>query len=142
MHGAGDVLVVDDEADIVELIVDFLREEGYAARGALNGDAALAAINEHTPAVILLDLFMPHLTGMGLWEHLQRQEFGDIPVVLMTASPRAAETMLEKGVSDFLAKPFDLDQLLACISRYVSRDKAHDAPLSFPLPAYCIGQKN
>lgn len=119
MARSGYVLVVDDEADIVTLIVDFLREEGYVACGAHNAETALAIIAAHPPAIILLDLFMPQASGLDLWDHLQRDEFSDVSVVLMTASPRAAETMREKGVADYLAKPFDLDQLLECVSRYV-----------------------
>ena len=122
MNRSSDILVVDDEADIVELVVDFLREEGYAVRSALNGDAALAAINDRPPALILLDLLMPKITGMGLWEHLKRQDLADIPVVLMSASPHAAAEMLAHGAADYLPKPFNLDQLLACVSRYIQGD--------------------
>jgi two-component system nitrogen regulation response regulator NtrX len=129
MPRSGYILVVDDEVDIVDLIVDFLQEEGYAVQGALNGDTALAAITAQSPAVILLDLFMPHPMGAGLWDHLQREEFSDIPVVLMTASPRAAEAIIEKGVAGYLAKPFDLEQLLACIAGYVCADNAQDQAL-------------
>lgn len=135
MEYSADILVVDDEADIVEFVVDFLRDEGYSVRGALNGDEALAAINDHPPAVILLDLFMPSLTGMGLWEHLKRQDLVNIPVVLMTASPHAAEAMLANGAADYLPKPFDLDQLLACVSRYLRRDGTHDTTATLPLPS-------
>lgn len=135
MHRAGDILVVDDEADIVEFVVDFLRDEGYAVRGVLSGDGALAAVAERPPALILLDLFMPNLTGMGLWEHLKRLDLTDIPVVLMTASPQAAKVMLANGATDYLPKPFDLDQLLDCVARYVQRGGTHDTALMFPLPA-------
>lgn len=134
MQGTGDILVVDDEPDIVEFVIDFLREEGYAVRGALDSDTALAAIADQPPAVILLDLLMPSLNGMALWEHLKRHNLADIPIVLMTASPRAAEAVLASGAADYLPKPFDLDRLLACVARYARRRGAGGPSRMFPLP--------
>ena len=108
MQRTGHVLVVDDQNDIVDLIVDFLRDEGYDVRGVTDGTAALTAIAEQPPALILLDMFMPQMTGTELWEYLQSNQLADIPVVLMTASPSAAEHLLAQGATDYLAKPFDL----------------------------------
>jgi CheY-like chemotaxis protein len=130
MQRAGNVLVVDDQTEIVELVVDFLRDEGYGVRGVTDGAAALAAIEAQPPAMVLLDMFMPHMTGGELWAHLQRQNLSNIPVVLMTASPSAAQNLLAQGATDYLAKPFDLDQLLACVDRYVQREDAPPAPPS------------
>ena len=136
MQRSGSVLVVDDQTEIVELVVDFLRDEGYNARGVTDGAAALAAIEAQPPAMVLLDMFMPHMTGDELWEHLQRQKLGAIPVVLMTASPSAAENLLAQGATDYLAKPFDLYQLLECVARYVQREGASPSQSSaLPLPA-------
>ena len=135
MQRAGSVLVVDDQTEIVELVVDFLRDEGYSVRGVTDGAAALAAITNEPPAMVLLDMFMPHMTGSELWEHLQRQNLTDIPVVLMTASPSAAQDLLAQGATDYLAKPFDLDQLLECVARYVQREGAAPAQASvLPFP--------
>src|SRR5262245_12680168 len=122
MQRTGTVLVIDDQAELVELVVDFLRDEGYSVRGVTDGAAALVVIEAQPPAMILLDMFMPHMTGVELWEHFQRHNLTDIPVVLMTASPSAAETLLEQGATAYLAKPFDLDQLLACVARYVRHE--------------------
>src|SRR5687767_10085132 len=102
MQQLGDVLVVDDEANIVNLVVELLQDEGYTVRSALNGEAALAAIAQQPPAMILLDMYMPQMTGVMLWEQLQDQGISDIPVVLMTASPHAAESLLIQGASDYL----------------------------------------
>ncbi len=117
MQQSGDILVVDDEANIVDFVVELLQDEGYSVRSALNGELALAAIAQQPPALILLDMFMPQMTGIMLWEHLQQLGLSDIPVVLMTASPRAMATM--PGATDYLAKPFDIDQLLECVARHV-----------------------
>lgn len=136
MQRAGSVLVVDDQTEIVELVVDFLRDEGYSVRGVTDGAAALAAIEAQPPAMVLLDMFMPHMTGSELWQHLQRQDLGAIPVVLMTASPSAAENLLAQGATDYLAKPFDLEQLLECVARYVQPEDSSPAQSSaLPFPA-------
>jgi two-component system response regulator AtoC len=119
MQRPGDILVVDDEANIVNLVVDLLQDEGYKVRSALNGEAALDAIAQQMPAMILMDMYMPQMTGVMLLEHLQQRGIFDIPVVLMTASPRAAEQFAGAYAVDYLAKPFDIDQILECVARYV-----------------------
>ena len=119
MSRVGDVLVVDAEIYIVGLIVDLLHDEGYAVRSALNGAEALRMIGERRPALILMDMYMPQMTGMMLLEHLRSEAISDIPVVLMTASPCAAQQMSLMANVDYLAKPFDIEELLRCVSRYV-----------------------
>ena len=133
MQQTGSILVIDDQTEIVELVVDFLRDEGYSVRGVTDGAAALATIEAQPPAMILLDMFMPHMSGVELWEYFQGQNMVDVPVVLMTASPSAAESLLARGATDYLAKPFDLDQLLACVARYVQHEGPPPAPSS-PMP--------
>lgn len=121
MQPPTDILIVDDETDIIDLITELLQDEGYAVRAALNAEAALNAVAQRRPAMILLDMFMPHMTGITLWETLQRQGNADIPVVMMTASIHTTQKMLFDGVVECLPKPFDLDQLLACVARYAPR---------------------
>lgn len=136
MQRPGDILVVDDEIDIVNLVVDVLQDEGYHVRSAPNGATALEAIVQQPPAMILMDMYMPQMTGMMLIEHLQQQGVHNIPVVLMTASPRAAEQFIGSRSVDYLAKPFDIDQLLDCVARYMTtpetstppNDSAHSQP--------------
>lgn len=111
--------MVDDQIDIVELVVDFLRDEGYQVTGVTDGITALSLIESERPRLVLLDMLMPQMTGMELWQHLQ-QQYNDTAVVLMTASPSLAESLLPQPQTDYLAKPFDLDQLLDCVARYVN----------------------
>ncbi len=93
----GSVLVVDDQADIVELVIDVLRDEGYSVSGVTDGTTALSAIEEQRPVLLLLDMFMPHMNGVELWDYIQRQDLADIAVVLMTASPTMAEGLATPG---------------------------------------------
>ncbi len=128
MHQPGDILVVDDETNIVNLVVDLLQDEGYKVRTALNGAAALAAIAEQMPGLILMDMYMPQMTGVMLLEHLRGQGLSSIPVVLMTASPRAAEQFVGSDTVDYLAKPFDIEQLLDCVARYMDTPDSSAPP--------------
>jgi two-component system nitrogen regulation response regulator NtrX len=135
MSQAGDILVVDDEIDIVNLVVELLQDEGYEVRSAFNGEMALAAIAQQQPAMILMDMYMPQMTGIMLLEHIRTNGISDIPVVLMTASPRVAEPLLNMDLVDYLAKPFDIDQLLQCVARNLGRDAATGASTTAARPA-------
>lgn len=119
MQRSGHILVVDDEAHILNLIVELLEDEGYQVRSASNGAAALALIVDQPPALILMDMYMPQMDGLRLLEMLQQQGINDIPVVLMTASPRAAEQVMGVVAIEYLAKPFDIEMLLEYVTRYV-----------------------
>lgn len=132
MQRPGSVLVVDDQIDIVELVVDFLRDEGYRVTGVTDGLTALSLIESERPRLVLLDMLMPQMTGMEVWQRLQ--QYNDTAVVLMTASPNLAEALLPQAQTDYLAKPFDLDQLLDCVARYVN--PTSDPAFSTTLPSF------
>lgn len=108
------VLVVDDERFIVDLLADVLVEEGYSVRRAYDGEAALREINNHPPDLVLSDVAMPKLNGL----ELARRVLGlGIPVILMSAAVSDART---PGVR-FIAKPFDLDHILAVVAQHLTK---------------------
>jgi CheY-like chemotaxis protein len=115
-----DVLIVDDEIEILNLLGEVLADEGYPVRFAQNGSAALAAVKEQAPALILVDYTMPGMTGSEVVRALRDQGFTELPVILMSAGTRI-EAMHVKDASGFLAKPFDLETLLKCVAQYVQR---------------------
>jgi two-component system, response regulator, stage 0 sporulation protein F len=119
MQRTGSILVVDDDAAIVDLIVEILTDEGHVAYAALDGAGALASITCHTPALLLLDLRMPGMSGAELIAQLRRANLATMPMVLITASPCDAAPLLVPGAIVCLAKPFDLDDLLASVARFV-----------------------
>lgn len=120
MQRRGDILVVDDEANILSLVVELLEDEGYTVRSASNGAAALSAITEQQPALVLMDMYMPQMNGLMLLDHLAQQGTTDLPIILMTASSSAAEQIMSQSNIDYLPKPFDINQLLAVVARYVA----------------------
>jgi two-component system response regulator MprA len=119
----GDILVVDDDPIIVEMLSDLLAFEGYAVRGAGNGLEAMETILADRPALVLLDLQMPYMSGAELLDALSRSVFADLPVIIITASPLEAQRVaLDTNVA-CMTKPLDLDALLAGIAAALRVDE-------------------
>jgi DNA-binding response OmpR family regulator len=116
---AGSILIVDDEPMIRELIVEILSDQGYVAYSAPNDADALATIACDQPALLLVDLGKPGTSGAGLIAQLRSAGLATLPMVVMTTAPATAAGLLIPGSIECLAKPFDLDDLLACVARYV-----------------------
>jgi signal transduction histidine kinase len=112
------ILVVDDDADIAMVLSDRLQAMGYEVQMATEGQAALTLLEEDSPALLLLDLEMPKMSGMDVLKRV-RKEWPDLPVIVMTAHgtiARAVEAMKE-GASDFITKPFDPDHLKSVLAK-------------------------
>jgi two-component system C4-dicarboxylate transport response regulator DctD len=109
------VLVVDDDRQLCEVLTDLLAELGYAVRCAHDGEDAWTEILRNPPDVVLSDIKMPRLDGIGLASRLA--SFGyTTPIILMSAGHHDWA-----GVSAvFLRKPFDLDHLLAALANTVN----------------------
>jgi DNA-binding response OmpR family regulator len=119
MQSTSAILVIDDDAMIADLVVEVLTDEGYIAYAEVDGAGALASITRYAPALLLLDLRMPGLNGVELIAQLHHAGLATMPIVVITASPRDAAPLLVPGAIECLAKPFDLDDLLACVARLV-----------------------
>ncbi len=122
MSRDGAVLVVDDEADLVEILTDRLVGEGYRVVSARDGVEALAAVRDAAPACIILDLKMPRLGGFEALAELRRLAPSAYLIVL-TGSPNRplAEACRARGADDFLLKPFDPAELLRLTARAFAR---------------------
>ena len=112
------VLVVDDEPDIVTAVEQLLQIEGYAVASARNGAEALAVLDSLRPDVIILDLMMPVMDGVEFRRRLSEHPASDIPVIVISADRDAARKAASMQVDAFLAKPFDLDDLLSTVGRF------------------------
>jgi CheY-like chemotaxis protein len=112
------VLVVDDDAGIRDLLELALADAGYAVTLAADGAAALAMVDAVAPDVILLDMRMPVLDGWAFAEAYRRRPGRRAPIVAMTAARDAPGGAAQIAATGYLAKPFDLAELLACVARY------------------------
>ncbi len=113
------VLVVDDDPDILDAICDILEGEGYRVSRARHGLEALDRVEEELPSIILLDLMMPVMDGLAFSQALrQRRTQHRIPIVVISAdgNPQKAAAV---GAQGYLAKPFDIDALLAQVAQMV-----------------------
>ena len=115
-----DILVVDDEADIRELVSGLLEDEGHAVRIASNSDEALAAIKARKPSLALLDIWMQGggLDGLELLDVIKELD-PDLPVVMISGhgNIETAVTALQRGAYDFIEKPFKSDRLVVVVQR-------------------------
>ena len=108
------IMVVDDEPAIRDLIVAVLEDEGYAVVAATSGRRALELIESERPDLVIMDIMMPEMDGREAYRRLRElPELAHVPVVMMSAA--SSPDQLSPRVAAFLAKPFDLDDLLETI---------------------------
>src|SRR5690606_4605659 len=123
---ASDILVVDDEEDIRELVAGILSDEGHEARTAGNSDAALAAIAERVPRLVLLDIWLQGSTldGMALLDKIKEMH-PDLPVVMISGhgTIETAVAAIKRGAYDFIEKPFKADRLILICERALETSK-------------------
>jgi CheY-like chemotaxis protein len=122
MQTAGDILVVDDDKPTVVFIAEALRDEGYTVRTALTPADARAAIVACHPDLVLVDLHLPGKTGDILVQDLKDDGLAHIPIILMTADAQAAQELSMEGIDYCLLKPFNLDELIDCVAKYIGRN--------------------
>lgn len=125
------VLVVDDNAKIVEVLVEYLRAEGFTALTAADGPAALAVAKAHRPDLALVDVMLPGIDGLELTRRFQAD---GIPVILVTARSEEVDRLvgLELGADDYITKPFSPREVVARVKAVLRRcDRRSDAVASF-----------
>lgn len=116
------VLVVEDDPDLGEAMVTFLRDEGLEAKLARDGDQAMRMVDDHSPAVMVLDLMMPRRDGFSVLRELRADgRINTLPVIVVTAIFGLSERLYatELGAADYVTKPFELDDLLARVRSLV-----------------------
>jgi DNA-binding response OmpR family regulator len=119
MNGDGDVLVVEDDRDMAEALLRLLKVSGYPARHSEHGLAALRAVAERRPALVLLDMLMPVMDGWECAREL-RARYGDsLPIVVVSAAEHVQDRCDEIGADEVLPKPFQIKRLLDIVGRYV-----------------------
>lgn len=116
----GPVLVVDDDHTIIEYINLALLDDGFNCVGATSGEEAARMVVEAKPSLILLDISMPIMDGKEFCRWLRSSGHLHIPVIVMTAGQNAARTCDEIGAQTYLAKPFDLVDLQACVRKWAT----------------------
>ncbi len=121
-----DILVVDDERDIRELVAGVLEDEGYETRNAGDSDAALEAIADRRPSLVLLDVWLhgSRLDGLELLDEIKRRD-PSIPVLVISGHGNldTAVAAIRRGASDFIEKPFEAERLLLMVARATETER-------------------
>lgn len=123
------ILIADDRASSRELLRVVLERTGYDVLEAPDGEAALDLIRTRQPDLVLLDLQMPKLDGLGVLEAVRRDSrFAKLPVVALTASAMRGdrERILEAGFTDYLAKPAGPEQLREVVARLLQHSASEE----------------
>jgi DNA-binding response OmpR family regulator len=110
------VLVVEDDSDIASLLSEILQNEGYATAAVSNDDDLRPQLDQR-PDLILLDLRLTRGSAEQILESVRARGMADVPVLLLSAAGDLAERAKELGVTEYLAKPFELEELLVVVRR-------------------------
>lgn len=117
------MLIVDDDANIRELVLLFLKKEGFELYQASDGIKALNIMEKVKMDLVIIDIMMPNMDGWELCRELR--EFSDIPILMLTAKGETAQKVkgFELGADDYLVKPFDPIELVARVKALLKRYK-------------------
>lgn len=110
------ILIVEDDPDLGDAMIAFLKEEGLEAKLARDGDQAMRMVDDFAPAVMVLDLMMPRRDGFSVLRELRADgRISTLPVIVVTAIFGLSERLYatELGAVDYVTKPFELDELLS-----------------------------
>ena len=129
MAGGGTILVVDDEANIADLVDMYLRKEGFRVLKASTGEDGLEAAKRERPRLVVLDVGLPGIDGLEVCRRLRAdasKEMASIPVIFLTARDSEIDRILglEMGADDYLTKPFSPRELVARVKAILRRSES------------------
>jgi two-component system, chemotaxis family, chemotaxis protein CheY len=122
------VLIIDDDEAILGTLELALSWEGYPVLKASDGAAALDLVQRQSPGLILLDMKMPVMDGWAFARAYEQEPGPRAPIVVVTAARDAAQRAAEIGAEGYLAKPFDMDDLLDMVARFLAKDPVPSVP--------------
>ena len=124
------VLIVDDDADIIELQKLYFEKEGYEVATCMQGDKAVATFNVTKPDIIILDLMLPGMDGNDVCREIRKMS--DVPIIMLTARTDTLDRVvgLELGADDYVPKPFEPKELLARVKAVLRRTEKNASPES------------
>jgi len=121
------ILVIDDEANIVRLVQDYLEQAGYRVLSACNAETGLHALRRETPDLLVLDLGLPDRDGWDLTRLIRAdRQLANIPIIMLTARVEESDRIigLELGADDYITKPFNPREVVARVRAVLRRTNA------------------
>ena len=134
-----DILIVEDNKELLQLLTDFLRAEGYTVSTAENGEKALSLYERYGARLVLLDINLPGIDGFAVCEKIRAS--GNTPIIMLTARVSKEDKLngLILGADDYIEKPYDIDILIAKVKgifkRRFAEDKLSDGDITLDLAA-------
>jgi DNA-binding response OmpR family regulator len=115
------ILVIDDEPSIREVVTLYLQRAGYRVLVAADGEAALQALDRHSPDLVVLDLMLPQVDGLEITRKMRAT--GDTPIIMLTARREETDRILglEMGADDYVVKPFSPRELVSRVKAVLRR---------------------
>jgi len=124
-NGKKRIIVVEDDADLAEVITLRLRNAGYDVQHCADGEVAINEVKNQKPDLMILDVFLPVVDGFsvlrGIKEHLSKVEGSeDLPVIIITGRGALMKDMFKlEGVREFIQKPFEAEQLVEMVKQHI-----------------------
>lgn len=130
------IMVVEDDADINNLLAKMLRQADYQVIQVYSGSEAVLRLGQDTPDLMLLDLMLPGMSGDAVLTHMRSELALDVPVIVLSAKNALTDKvgLLEGGADDYITKPFAPEEVLARITatlRRAGKDTTSDKPLTY-----------
>ncbi len=116
------ILIVDDEADIIEILQFVLEAQGYKCITAFDGEEGLKLAKEEKPDLIILDVMMPKINGYKISRLLKFDEkYKNIPILMITARSQEEDRIIgeETGADEYITKPFKVEEVVAKVKSYL-----------------------
>ena len=126
------ILVVEDDARIAQLLLDYLRNDGHQAKALADGQQALSEIRHSPPDLLILDLMLPGLDGVSLCRAVRC--FSDLPILMVTARVDEVDRLLglDTGADDYVCKPFSPREVMARVKALLRRAEGRVATMQRP----------
>jgi DNA-binding response OmpR family regulator len=123
------IIVIDDEPSVREVVKGYLERDGFHVFTAENGRDGLALAEKHRPALVVLDLMLPDVSGEEVCDEIRSRS--DVPILMLTAKASEEERIsgLQSGADDYLVKPFSPRELVARVHAVLRRTKGVETPL-------------
>ncbi len=116
------ILIVDDEADIIEILQFVLETQGYECITAMDGEEGLKRAREDNPDLIILDVMMPKINGYKISRLLKYDsKYKNIPILMVTARSQEEDKIIgeETGADEYITKPFNVDEVVKKVKNYL-----------------------
>lgn len=138
--GNMDILIVEDNEELVTLLADFLRADGYSVSVAKTGEKALSLYEMYGARLVLLDINLPGMDGFAVCERIRKE--GNTPIIMLTARVSKEDKLngIILGADDYIEKPYDIDILLAKIKGIFKRRFAEDKIVSGDMTLNLVNQ--